>query len=303
MGRFMGWLTLWLGLGIAVGCGGGGGGAASRGTTPATAGPSSAAPAGASTKAPELPGEAPGESPLAEAALACSSADPQARALYQEAYTAADRGQLAESEAKYLAALALDPDYCDAMDNLAVQYRRTGRTEEAIKLYERSVTVAPHNEMGWQNLGFAYQSLDRYEDALHAYQQIIDMSPRNPEGWYGYGQTMLMAGRFAEARQPLTNAEALYASAGSPLRGDARMLLGLVAGGLQDWATVRAILEAQYASAGRYAESNRYLGEAYLQPGSFDLEKARLYLERARALGGHVPDALWQRAHPRPAKP
>jgi len=309
MGRFTGAFTrsLWLGLGIAAGSAGSGGcggnNAAKQSTTLATLAPAaSATGTGEPASPPQMPEGDPAESSLGEAELACSSSDPQARALYQEGYSAAERGDLAESETKYLAAIARDPDYCDAMDNLAVQYRRTGRTEEAIKLYERSVAVAPHNEMGWQNLGFAYQSLDRYDDALRAYQQIIDMSPRNPEGWYGYGQTLLMAGRFADARPSLLRAESLYHAAGSPLRGDALMLLGMVAGGLKDWPTARTLLEAQYASAGRYAETNRYLGEAYLQSDSLDFEKARLYLERARTLGADVPDELWQRAHPKPRK-
>jgi tetratricopeptide (TPR) repeat protein len=308
MGRFMGALTLslWLGLGIAAGAAGAGGcgGAAAgkQGTTPAPAAASAGAP-GAPASVPALPEDTPGEKSLGEAELACSSSDPEARALYLEGHSAAERGDLTTSEAKYLAAIARDPDYCDAMDNLAVQYRRSGRTEEAIKLYERSVAVAPHNEMGWQNLGFAYQSLDRYDDALRAYQQIIDMSPRNPEGWFGYGQTLLMVGRFSDARPPLLRAEALYAAAGSSLRGDVLILLGVVAGGLKDWPTARTLLEAQYASAGRYAETNRILGEAYLQADALDLERARLYLERARTLGADVPDELWQRAHPKPAKP
>lgn len=306
MGRFQGalvsrWLTFTIAAlgapGFSAGCGG-----AAKAKPPSSPGaaaqgePASApGPFETSGAIPDLPDDQ-GPPELAEADLACSSSDPEARRLYQEGYAAAERGELQESERLYLAAIARDPDYCDAMDNLAVQYRRGGRVEEAIKLYERSVAIAPHNEMAWQNLGYAYQSVDRVGDAVRAYQQIIDMSPKNPEGWYGRGQTLLMAGRYGEAKQALTQAEQLYAAAGSPLRGDAQMLLGMVAGATADWGAARALLEAQYESAGRFADANLYLGEAYLQPSALDRDKARGYLERARALGGDVPAELWQRA-------
>lgn len=291
MGRFQGALARrWLIVSLAAGCAG----ASPKATSPAAPASGNAA-AASSGPLPALPSDG-GPPELAEADIACSSSDPEARRLYQEGYAAAERGELQESERLYLAAIARDPDYCDAMDNLAVQYRRGGRVEEAIKLYERSVAIAPHNEMAWQNLGYAYQSVDRIDDAVRAYEQIIDMSPKNPEGWYGRGQTLLMAGRYGEAKQALTQAEQLYAAAGSPLRGDAQMLLGMIAGATGDWAAARVLLEAQYGNAGRFADANLYLGEAYLQPSALDRDKARGYLERARALGGEVPAELWQRA-------
>lgn len=295
MGRFQGALARrWFLVSLAAGCAGASPRATSSPASPAA--PASGSASAASSGPLPAPPSDGGPPELAEADIACSSSDPEARRLYQEGYAAAERGELQDSERLYLAAIARDPDYCDAMDNLAVQYRRGGRVEEAITLYERSVAIAPHNEMAWQNLGYAYQSVDRVDDAVRAYGQIIDMSPKNPEGWYGRGQTLLMAGRYGEAKQALTQAEQLYAAARSPLRGDAQMLLGIVAGATGDWDVARALLEAQYGSAGRFADANLYLGEAYLQPSALDRAKARAYLERARALGGEVPAELWQRA-------
>ena len=275
---------------MSAGCGG----ARASAPGPAVLGHSGAAVAAARAGTPATTPL--GEDELTEAAIACSSSDPQARQLYEEAYNATDRGDAAEAERKYLAAIARDPDYCDAMDNLALQYRRGGRLAEAIALYERSVDIAPHNEMGWQNLGYAYQSADRLDDALRAYQQILEMSPRNPEGWYGTGQAQLTAGRFAEARAALLQAVALYQAARSPLLDDAHMLLGFAAGGLKDWPAVRQLLEPLSERIAGIAEANLYLGEAYLQSDVRDPDKARRYLERARAQGAVVPEALWKRA-------
>jgi tetratricopeptide (TPR) repeat protein len=198
--------------------------------------------------------------------------------------------------AAYKAAIAIDADYCDAIDNLALIYRREGRLDEAIALYERSLAIAPHNQFAWQNVGVAYRMRGRHADAMRAYRQLAALSPANPEGWFGVAQMALMAHQAAEARDAARRAEALYVAAGSPLVDDARLLLGFAAIALADWPTVRATLEPQYAKLASDAEVNLALGKAYLEPDALDRAKARQYLQRARDLGATVTDALWQRA-------
>lgn len=228
--------------------------------------------------------------------MVCTDASEEAMKLYGEGYELGEKGDLAGAEAKYKAAIERDPKLCDAMDNLAVQYRRAGRVPEAIALYERSVAIAPQNELAWQNLGLAYQSVDRDDDALRAFDRLIALSPTNPEGWYGTGHVHLFSGRFTEARPPLRHAEQLYLKSGSPLVSDVRMLLGLTAAGLGEWAEVRALLVPLYPEVGRNGLVNLFLGEAYLQPDSMDRAKARTFLERARDQGIDPPAELWQRA-------
>lgn len=234
--------------------------------------------------------------------MICVSGNEEALRLYSEAHAHAKQGDLASSEAKYKAAIELDPKFCDALDNLAVQYRRSGRVDEAIALYERSLAVAPHNQMALQNLGLALQSVDRNDDALRAYDRLIAMAPENPEGWYGTGHVLLFAGRFNEARPPLRQAEALYLKQGSPLVDDVRVMLGIAAGGLGEWREARALLEPLYPHAGRHALVNAVLGQAYLEPDALDVAKARVYLERAAAQGIELPPELWERAGGRDGK-
>jgi tetratricopeptide (TPR) repeat protein len=174
-------------------------------------------------------------------------------------------------------------------------YRRNGRVDEAIALYERSVAIAPHNHVAWQNLGLAYQKADRFEDSLRAYDRLIAITPENPEGWYGTGYVLLFSERAVEARPALRQAEALYRKRGESV-DDVHVLLGIAAGTLGDWREVRVLLEPLYSRAGQLGVVNALLGQAYLQPDSLDRAKARIYLERAKQQGLEVSPALWQRA-------
>ncbi|MBK7078233.1 MAG: tetratricopeptide repeat protein [Myxococcales bacterium] len=265
----------------ALGCGG------ARPAAPTTPPPAADAPAG-------------GAPPIAtigdKAEHVCQSEDDAAVAHFNRGVDRFDQGDAAAAIDAYKAAIAIDADYCDAIDNLALIYRREGRLDEAIALYERSLAIAPHNQFAWQNVGVAYRMRGRHADAMRAYRQLAALSPANPEGWFGVAQMALMAHQAAEARDAARRAEALYVAAGSPLVDDARLLLGFAAIALADWPTVRATLEPQYAKLASDAEVNLALGKAYLEPDALDRAKARQYLQRARDLGATVTDALWQRA-------
>lgn len=226
----------------------------------------------------------------------CQSDDAEAVAHFNRGVDRFDAGDTAGAIDAYKAAIALDAEYCDAIDNLALIYRRLDRVDEAIALYERSLAIAPHNQFAWQNVGVAYRVRGRHADAMRAYRHLTELSPANPEGWFGVAQMALMAHQAAEARDAARRAEALYVAAGSPLVDDARLLLGFAAIALADWPVVRQTLEPQYAKLASDAEVNLALGKAYLEPDALDRAKARQYLQRARDLGATVTDALWQRA-------
>jgi cytochrome c-type biogenesis protein CcmH/NrfG len=63
------------------------------------------------------------------------------------------------------------------------------------------------------------------EGAIASYQEVIRIGGDNPEGYYGLGYLYLTVGDATLGIPHLVRAEALYAAAGSPLVGDARVLL------------------------------------------------------------------------------
>lgn len=262
--------------------------------------PRPAPPAGPPATAPSADAPPDGAPPIAiengKAAPVCGTHDTDALASFNRGVDAYDHGDADAAIAAYQEAIARDPDFCDALDNLAVVLRRLDRLDEAIALYERSLALAPHNQFALQNVGVAYRMAHREADAMRSYQRLTELSPTNPEGWFGVAQVALIAKQAHDAWTAARRAEELYVAAGSPLVDDARLLAGLAAIPLHDWAEVRRTLEPQHARLLGDAAANLALGEAFLQPDALDKERARRYLARARELGATVPDALWQRA-------
>jgi Flp pilus assembly protein TadD len=67
----------------------------------------------------------------------------------------AEQGRLAEAEQHYLAALAVKPDYVQALNNLGRLRSGQGRWDEAIALFERAVEIDPARGRCRYNLGVA----------------------------------------------------------------------------------------------------------------------------------------------------
>ena len=212
----------------------------------------------------------------------------------KQAYNAGRRldpneGKVDEARQMYLKAIELDPDYCDAMDNLGLLYRREGNLEEAIKWYKRSIEVLYENPVPHQNLGHAYLLQGKTDEAMAEYQVLLELDPNNPEGYYGLGNVYLIREDYQEAVEQFKKAEELYLKASSPYVSDARYKLGLVYYALRDCATASDYFELVYSDYADDPALNFYLGLCYLTPELNNLELARKYLLKAQDLGVEIP--------------
>lgn len=188
----------------------------------------------------------------------CPTTNEEARRFYNDALEFGRQGLDREAEQAYLKAIEMDPQYCDAMDNVGRLFRRKGDIKQAITWYNRSIAVKPDNVVAHQNLAVAYRFLGDADRALSEYQWLVGNDSGNPEGYYGLGLIYLEMGQPAAAIKPLERAEALYQSSSSPFLGDAQYLLG----------------------------------QCYLQPSTRDRRKAREYLMKAQQLGVEIPQEL-----------
>jgi len=103
-------------------------------------------------------------------------------------------GALAESKRdtegalrEYEAALKMNPDIIDALNNAAFVYARSGRWQEAAQKFERIVWLTPNKAIAHFNLSFAYAVLKRYEEAAREQAAAIDLDPEGArsEEWRG----------------------------------------------------------------------------------------------------------------------
>lgn len=109
-------------------------------------------------------------------------------------------GRLDRAERVYRDAIAQEPAYWSAYNDLGKYYIRRGRYEDAAAQFEAVVERAPRNVVGYRNLGAARYYTGDIDGTIEAYQAANDISPTYAT--YSNIGTMLVArGRYSEATE------------------------------------------------------------------------------------------------------
>ena len=80
-----------------------------------------------------------------------------------------DLGRLDEAESSYRQAIALRAGYSEAYNNLATTLEALGRPEEAKLNYERAIVLKPGFTKAHYNLGLLFYALNQYESAMQQF--------------------------------------------------------------------------------------------------------------------------------------
>ena len=226
---------------------------------------------------------------ITQVGLTCPTDSEAARRQYNGALDMQQRGELRAAEKAYLKAVELDPQFCDAMDNLGQMLRREGDVKQAVSWYLRSLKVKPDNAVAHQNLANAYTVQGDVDKALAEYQWLIANDPKNPEGYYGLGKTLQDSGRAKEAVDALLRACELYRQSAEPLLTDAYYELGLAYFSQEEYQKAKEYLELSYPGREDDPNANYLLGICCLAIPNQDRGQAAHYLEKAQQLGMKVP--------------
>ena len=216
----------------------------------------------------------------------CPSDVQGATEAYNRAITYEDAGDSQSAEQSYREAINLDPEYCDAMDNLAILLKQNGNVDEAIELYQQSIAVKPDNDVAHLGLANAYSSQDRYDEALSEYAALVQINPQNAEGYYGPGLVYFNQEKYNEAIDQFKQAETLYQEQNSDYIVDAQAYIGFSYAMLEDYESGRDYLELAYPALQDNAYVNYMLGVCYYYGESIkDDVLAKQYLTHAQDLG------------------
>lgn len=125
---------------------------------------------------------------------AYQSPSAEAQRLYKEGQQYTLAGDYLKSITTYKKALALDPNHTDALDNLGLAYRRTGKLKEAEEMYLRSIKLNANNPLPVMNLAVVYNLTGRNGMALMLYKKLQTMEPDDAEGYYGECKMLVATG-------------------------------------------------------------------------------------------------------------
>lgn len=108
-------------------------------------------------------------------------------------------GDLKAAARNYAHALELDPGSPGIIGNAAVTAEALGRLDDAIKMKEYLVEVAPQSAIAVNNLALAYYFDGQLEKAEDAIRTTLLLSPDYIGASYRLGKILLFQGRFEEA--------------------------------------------------------------------------------------------------------
>jgi len=108
-------------------------------------------------------------------------------------------GELIKAEDICQDILRVDPDNADACHLLGVITHRNGKTEQAVELFNKAISLVPVKATYYNNLGNACRDLDRHDDALAAYRNAVRLNPSFAEAHNNMGNMLKETGKILEA--------------------------------------------------------------------------------------------------------
>ena len=146
---------------------------------------------------------------------------------FERARKATNEGEKENAIAHYHKAIAADPEFFAAINNLGVTYLDLNRVDVAIEQFTKAIAVDPHAPLPEANLAIAYLRQGLIADAERAARRAVDLDRVGRYGQLVLGASLIMKGNFTlEAERSLTQAAQEYAVArvwlaiGFSARGD-----------------------------------------------------------------------------------
>jgi tetratricopeptide (TPR) repeat protein len=214
----------------------------------------------------------------------CGTEDKKARDYFKSGNFGLDNNLLKQSKALFIAAVNIDPNFCDALDNLSVCCKRMGLYEEAFNAGLHSVMIDSTNPVAWMNCGYAaYLDTDIYR-ALTSFDHLQRIIPNNPEGYYGKSMVLFTIDSISEARINIIKAEQCYKSNSIRKGPEVDLLKGFIEFKSGNKKEAQKIFEKIYSKFTDNPELNFYLGKCILENEN-DPRRSQYYIARAETLG------------------
>jgi protein O-mannosyl-transferase len=134
----------------------------------------------------------------------------------------AREGRVADAIANYRHALAVNAAYDDAEANLGIALAQQGDANQAIEHYRRALEINPNNSNAHVNWGNALVRMNRLDEAIVHYRAALSIRRDNAEAQHNWGVALAQQKRYAQAIEHFQAALAI-----DPNHAEARQYLEL----------------------------------------------------------------------------
>ena len=164
-----------------------------------------------------------------------------------------------------LKAIALDPDYSEARNQLGNLYLAMNRLQEAAKEFEKAIELDPTHVTAHNNLGLIYSQRGKTEDAIKAFQEAVRLDPNSAEAHNNLGSLYIGQGGYNKALPELKRALEIR-----PDYIKAIINLGMLYVNLHDFQNAEELFLKALEIDDHSAEAYSQLGNLYLVQQEFE---------------------------------
>ncbi len=172
------------------------------------------------------------------------------------------RKMYAEAIVEYQKAIGPDAKDFVLQNKLGIAYQQAQDFGKARKAYERAVKLNPNYVEAVNNLGTIYYSQRNYKKAVKFYKKAVSLNPNFATAYHNMGAAYFSMEKYEEGFKSYQQAFQLDPSI------------------LERTSTGGTVVKT---TGGNQAKQNYYLAKIYAASG--DLEKAMIYLQKARENG------------------
>src|SRR5215470_15198335 len=133
--------------------------------------------------------------------------DATAEALYREARTRCQQGDIAAGIDLVQRAIALAPDHARAHGLLGMAFSSAGRYQEALKSLDRAIALGSTDAYG--SRADALVALGRLAEAVESFDRALAHDPDSVADWCNRGAALIDLGRASEAAESFARERAL----------------------------------------------------------------------------------------------
>ncbi len=116
-------------------------------------------------------------------------------------YALLEKGQTEEAARLFETAISLAPAYAEAHNNLCIAYKAKGLYDKALEECLAAVRLSPNDPVNHNNLGIVYKHKGLYDKALEQHQIAINLKPDYAAAYFNLGNIYLEKGDMYMARR------------------------------------------------------------------------------------------------------
>ncbi len=127
----------------------------------------------------------------------------EASKLYTDAVNAAQAGDRKKAIEMLKSAIAIHPQFAQALNGLGVQYMKLGELDKAAEAFVSALKIEPELFILRLNYGIVLFQLKKYAEADNEFNLALKKDDKSPTGHFYKGRALISLGRFEDAETEL----------------------------------------------------------------------------------------------------